>query len=89
MSVAIPFRRDFAFEYGVMETLTPRVRRLVARNPGPFTFHGTGTYVIGHGEVAVIDAGPALPEHVEALMQALDGERITHLLVTHTHVDHK
>jgi len=71
-----------------METLTPRVRRLVARNPGPFTFHGTGTYVIGHGDVAVIDAGPALPEHVEALMQALAGERITHLLVTHTHVDH-
>lgn len=86
--VALRFRREFAFEYGRLETLSPRVRRLVARNPGPFTFHGTNTYVIGHGEVAVIDPGPAIPAHVEALLTALRGETIRHILVTHTHRDH-
>lgn len=86
--VPIPFRKELRFEYGVLETVSPRIRRLVARNPGPFTFHGTGTYVVGHGKVAVIDAGPDLPEHVDALLAALGGEEITHQLVTHTHSDH-
>jgi glyoxylase-like metal-dependent hydrolase (beta-lactamase superfamily II) len=60
----------------------------VARNPSPFTFRGTGTYVIGSGEVAVIDPGPDLTEHVEALLAGLAGERVTHILITHTHRDH-
>jgi glyoxylase-like metal-dependent hydrolase (beta-lactamase superfamily II) len=64
------------------------LRRIVARNPGPFTGHGTGTYVIGEGNVAVVDPGPDLPAHVDALLAALEGETITHLLVTHTHRDH-
>lgn len=82
------FNTDFQVSYGVLETISPMVRRITANNPGPFTFKGTGTYVIGHGNVAVIDAGPALPEHVDALLAALSGETITHQLITHTHLDH-
>jgi glyoxylase-like metal-dependent hydrolase (beta-lactamase superfamily II) len=88
MAVEIPFRRDFTFEYGRLETLAPGLRRIVARNPSPFTFKGTGTYVVGRGEVAVIDPGPDLADHVEALLAGLKGEQVTHILVTHTHRDH-
>jgi glyoxylase-like metal-dependent hydrolase (beta-lactamase superfamily II) len=88
MAVEIPYRREFAFEYGRLEPVAPGVRRIVARNPGPFTYRGTGTYVVGEGEVAVIDPGPDLPDHVDALLASLAGERITHILVTHTHNDH-
>jgi glyoxylase-like metal-dependent hydrolase (beta-lactamase superfamily II) len=88
MPVEIPFRRDFAFAYGRLEPVAPGVRRIVARNPGPFTYKGTGTYVVGTGEVAVIDPGPDLAEHVAALLASLAGERVTHILVTHTHRDH-
>ena len=88
MAVEIPFRRDFAFEYGKLESVAPGIRRIVANNPGPFTFRGTGTYVVGEGEVAVIDPGPDLAEHVDALLAGLAGERISHILVTHTHRDH-
>jgi glyoxylase-like metal-dependent hydrolase (beta-lactamase superfamily II) len=88
MAVEIPFRRDFSFEYGRLEPVAPGIRRIVARNPSAFTFKGTGSYVIGQGEVAVIDPGPDLAEHVEALLAGLAGERVTHILVTHTHRDH-
>ena len=88
MAGEIPFRRDFAFEYGRSERLTPLIRRVVARNAGPFTFKGTGTYIIGRGKVAVIDPGPKLQEHIDALLKALDGETVTHILITHTHNDH-
>src|SRR5436190_9974775 len=88
MAVDIPYRRELAFEYGRLEQVAPGVRRIVARNPSPFTFRGTGTYVIGSGEVAVIDPGPDLVEHVEALLAGLSGERVTHILITHTHRDH-
>ena len=88
MATAIPFRRNLEFSYGAADTLSPLIRRVIAENPSPFTFHGTGTYIIGRGEVAVIDAGPDLDSHVEALLRALDGETVTHLLVTHTHRDH-
>jgi glyoxylase-like metal-dependent hydrolase (beta-lactamase superfamily II) len=88
MAVEIPFRRDFDFTYGRLEPVAPGIRRILARNPGPFTFRGTGTYVVGAGAVAVIDPGPDLTEHVEALLAGLDGERVTHILVTHTHRDH-
>jgi glyoxylase-like metal-dependent hydrolase (beta-lactamase superfamily II) len=80
--------RDFVCAYGVLETVSPLIRRIVARNPGPFTFRGTGTYVVGRGKVAVIDPGPDLAEHVDALLLALAGETLTHILVTHTHRDH-
>ncbi len=88
MTVDIPFVRDLDFEYGVSQELSPLIRRVVARNPSPFTFHGTGTYIVGRGEVAVIDPGPDLPDHVEAVRAAVEGERVTHLLITHTHRDH-
>lgn len=88
MAVEIPFRREFSFEYGRLERVAPGIRRIVARNPSPFTFRGTGTYVVGDGEVAVIDPGPDLDEHVAALLAGLSGERVTHILITHTHSDH-
>ncbi|MBN06886.1 MAG: MBL fold metallo-hydrolase [Rhodospirillaceae bacterium] len=82
------FITEFDCEYGVMVDVSPTIRRIVAQNPGPFTFKGTATYVVGHGKVAVIDPGPDLPAHVDALLEALDGEEITHQLITHTHKDH-
>jgi glyoxylase-like metal-dependent hydrolase (beta-lactamase superfamily II) len=88
MTVEIAYRREIAFEYGRLEPVAPAVRRIVARNPGPFTYKGTGTYVVGEGEVAVIDPGPELPEHIDALLASLADERITHILITHTHRDH-
>src|SRR3954463_13957055 len=84
----IPFVRDFTFEYGRADAVSPLIRRVIANNPGPFTFTGTGTYIVGHGEVAVIDPGPDLPEHLEALLTATGGEPITAILVTHNHADH-
>src|ERR1700751_6330426 len=88
MAVEIPFRREISFEYGRLEPVAPMIRRIVARNPSPFTFRGTGTYVVGHGEVAVIDPGPDLTEHIEALLAGLADEQVTHILITHTHRDH-
>lgn len=83
-----PFSRDMPFEYGVLERVAPGLRRMVCRNPGPFTFKGTNLYAIGEGEVAVADPGPAAGRHLDVLFEALAGERITHILVTHCHADH-
>ena len=81
---------DTAFEphYGQSTQVTPLIRRVVADNPGPFTFYGTGTYIVGRGELAVIDPGPLDRTHLAALLRATQGERITHILITHTHIDH-
>ena len=84
----IPYVREIEIEYGRCDELTPLIRRVTADNPGPFTFRGTGTYIVGRGEVAVIDPGPDLPDHLQALLRALDGERVSHILVTHHHADH-
>jgi glyoxylase-like metal-dependent hydrolase (beta-lactamase superfamily II) len=84
----IPFVRELDFEYGRCDTVSPLIRRVVARNPGPFTYLGTGTYIVGLGDVAVIDPGPDLAEHLDALRAALDGERVSQILVTHDHADH-
>lgn len=73
---------------GGIERLGPLVRRLLAPNPSPFTYTGTQTYIVGEGEVAVIDPGPDIPAHLEALADALAGERVTAILCTHTHRDH-
>lgn len=80
--------RNFTCEYGKAEPVSPLIRRIVAENPGPFTFWGTGTYIVGRGKVAVIDPGPDLGAHVEALLAALAGETVAQILVTHTHIDH-
>ncbi|MGF1549019.1 MAG: MBL fold metallo-hydrolase [Sphingomonadaceae bacterium] len=66
----------------------PLVRRLLAPNPSPFTYEGTQTYIVGAGEVAVIDPGPAIDAHVEAILAATAGERIAAIACTHTHRDH-
>jgi glyoxylase-like metal-dependent hydrolase (beta-lactamase superfamily II) len=84
----IPYVREIAFEYGRVDQVSPLVRRVIANNPGPFTFTGTGTYIVGHGEVAVVDPGPDLTDHLAAILAATTGERITHILVTHHHADH-
>lgn len=88
MAVKIPFNYQLDFEYGRMDQLTPNIRRVVARNPSAFSFHGTGTYIIGRGEVAVIDPGPLLDDHIEAILDGLVDEKISHILITHTHTDH-
>jgi glyoxylase-like metal-dependent hydrolase (beta-lactamase superfamily II) len=85
----IPYVRDIDVVAGRVDRLSPMIRRVVAANPGKFTFTGTGTYLIGRGDVAVIDPGPLLPSHLDAVLAALEpGERITTILVTHTHSDH-
>jgi len=73
---------------GKVEQVAPGVRRLLAANPSPFTYTGTQTYIVGQCEVAVIDPGPDLPDHVEAILAATSGERIAAILCTHTHRDH-
>jgi glyoxylase-like metal-dependent hydrolase (beta-lactamase superfamily II) len=88
----IPFVRTFDFAYGRCDRVTPLIRRIVANNPGPFTFTGTGTYLIGRdgrgAGVAVIDPGPPDEDHLAALLQAVESQTVTHVLVTHTHRDH-
>ncbi len=86
--MAIPFIRDFDPRYGERVAVTKLIARVVANNPGPFTFMGTGVYIVGARDVAVIDPGPDLPEHIDALKRALAGRRVSHILVTHTHSDH-
>lgn len=88
MAVNIPFVKELEFEYGKADQLSPLVRRVIANNPSAFTFYGTGTYIVGHGNVAVIDPGPADQSHIDAILAATSSESITHILVTHTHVDH-
>jgi len=73
---------------GTIETVSPLIRRLLAPNPSPFTFAGTQTHIVGRGTVSVIDPGPDIPQHVEALLDALEGEQVAAILCTHTHRDH-
>ncbi|PSJ40750.1 MBL fold metallo-hydrolase [Allosphingosinicella deserti] len=73
---------------GRIERVGPLVRRVLAPNPSPFTFTGTQTYIVGDGEVAVIDPGPAIEAHVAAILAALGSERIAAIVCTHTHRDH-
>jgi glyoxylase-like metal-dependent hydrolase (beta-lactamase superfamily II) len=84
----IPYVREIEFEYGACDQVSPLIRRVVANNPGPFTFKGTGTYIVGQGEVAVIDPGPDDPAHLAAILAAVAGERVTHIMITHHHSDH-
>jgi glyoxylase-like metal-dependent hydrolase (beta-lactamase superfamily II) len=89
--VPISFNRDFDVPYGEVRRLSPKVSRLLARNPSPFTFRGTGVYIVGDEnarDMAVIDPGPLFPEHLNALKRAVADKNVTHILVTHTHSDH-
>ena len=84
----IPFSRELDFTYGKPDQLAPGLRRVICPNSGSFTLFGTGSYIIGQGEVAIVDPGPADDGHIQALLAATQGERISHILVTHTHIDH-
>lgn len=86
--VALSFLTDFEPEYGRVVRVAPGIRRVVADNPSKYTAWGTGTYLVGEASVAIVDAGPALDGHVDALLAAVQGQTVTHLLVTHTHADH-
>ncbi len=88
MAEDIPFEREDAAVPGRVETLSPLIRRILCDNPGPFTFKGTVTYVVGTGRVAIIDPGPDDPRHVAAVLEAVKGETVEAILVTHTHRDH-
>jgi glyoxylase-like metal-dependent hydrolase (beta-lactamase superfamily II) len=74
--------------YAIVERLEPAVARLLARNPSPFTYFGTQTYLVGEEERVVIDPGPDLPEHVEAIVASLEGRNLVAIACTHTHRDH-
>ena len=87
----VPFLTEDPPPYGEVEQVSPLVRRIVAPNPSRFTYHGTGTFIVGPpsgGKVAIIDPGPADDAHVGALLRAVEGQTVTHLLITHTHPDH-
>ena len=79
---------DHEVPYGEAQQVSPLVRRVTAKNPSRFTFRGTGTYIVGHGKVAIIDPGPDDEAHIQALLHAVRGEEVTHILITHTHRDH-
>ena len=88
----IPFVRDLDVAYGRVDAVSSLIRRVVAANPGPFTYTGTGTYIVGRPDpgarIAVIDPGPPDDAHLEALLGAVAGQTVSHVLVTHTHRDH-
>ena len=85
---AIPFVTLDDPRYGEVVQVAPHVQRVIAKNPSKFTYFGTGTYLVGDSDVAVIDPGPSIPAHQEALLAALEGRRVTAILVTHCHSDH-
>ena len=85
---SLQFDRDFDAVPGRCEVLSPLIRRVLCDNPGPFTFKGTSTFIVGRGAVAIIDPGPADNRHLEALLAAVVGETVSHILITHSHSDH-
>ena len=85
---SISFDRNFAPPYGVAESVSPLIARLVCRNPGPFTFRGTATYLIGATSLVIVDPGPDDDAHFQALRTAIAGRPVSHILITHTHLDH-
>jgi glyoxylase-like metal-dependent hydrolase (beta-lactamase superfamily II) len=87
--MALNFDQSLPAVYGMAERLSPMIERVLAPNPSPFTFRGTGVYLVGDARhVAVIDPGPNQPDHLAALMAAICTRQVTHILVTHTHRDH-
>lgn len=88
MADDIPFSREDAAQPGRPEQLSPLIRRVLCDNPGPFTFKGTVTYIVGTGRVAIVDPGPDNAAHIAAVLEAVKGETVEAILVTHTHRDH-
>ena len=80
---------DFDPPIGTAQMLEPALRRIVAPNPSPMTYRGTNTYLLGTRGLAVIDPGPQSAPHLEAILDAVqDGQHISHIIVTHSHLDH-
>ena len=90
MATTIQHYQDLGdFDYGANDQVSPLIRRVICKNPTPFTYKGTGTYLVGQGEVAVIDPGPPLESHLDDILGALEpDEVVTHAFITHTHSDH-
>ena len=88
MADDIPFNKTLDLAPETVDEVAPGVRRVMCNNPGPFTFKGTVSYIIGRGKVAIVDPGPDDPAHVGALLDAVRNETVTHIFVTHTHRDH-
>jgi glyoxylase-like metal-dependent hydrolase (beta-lactamase superfamily II) len=88
MDQDIPYDKEFDLAPDTVEEVMPGVRRILCNNPGPFTFKGTVSYIVGRGQVAIIDPGPVDEAHSAALLDAVRGETVTHIIVTHTHRDH-
>ncbi len=88
--MTLVFDRSLDVSYRTVDEVIPGIRRVVAENPGPYTFKGTATFIVGRGEVAIIDPGPNDSAHINALVDAIEinGEHVSHILVTHTHLDH-
>ena len=88
MTVKLSFKTSMDFAYGEASPVAPGIVRVVANNPGPMTFKGTNTFLVGMTELAVIDPGPADAAHLDAVLRAAGGRPITHILLTHAHRDH-
>jgi glyoxylase-like metal-dependent hydrolase (beta-lactamase superfamily II) len=88
MAGDIPFDKKLDLKPDVVDEVAPGIRRVLTNNPGPFTFTGTLSYIVGRGKVAIIDPGPNDAAHIGALLDAVRGETVTHIFVTHTHRDH-
>jgi len=87
--MALEFDTRFEPHYGEAVEVAPGIRRVTVRNPSPFTFHGTNSYIVGgSGALAVIDPGPDNSEHLEALLRAIEGRPVSHIFISHTHRDH-
>ncbi len=88
MMQQLSFNLEKPRDYGKAVSLSPLVRRVMAPNPGALTFSGTATYIIGRDNVAILDPGPDDSTHIAALLKAVKGAHVTHILATHTHADH-
>ena len=88
MAEDIPFDKDLNLAPDTVDEPMSGIRRVMANNPGPFTFKGTVSYIVGRGKVAIIDPGPDDAAHIGALLDAVRNETVTHIFVTHTHRDH-
>ncbi|CAN7363604.1 MBL fold metallo-hydrolase [Mesorhizobium caraganae] len=86
--MALKFDTRFDPAYGQGVTVAPDVLRVTAKNPGPFTFHGTNSYVIGRDTLAVIDPGPDDDAHFQTLLEVIANRPVSHIFVSHTHRDH-
>src|SRR3974390_3191258 len=88
MAEDIPFNKKLDLVPDTVDAPAPSVRRWMANNAGPFTFKGTLSYIVGRGKVAIVDPGPEDAAHTQALLDAVRGETVTHIFITHTHRDH-